>query len=325
MCFLVSMVATAVPLRNLDTAAAEASGLVWGNLARQVRPPGIPAAQLERALVPLYGVTWNRDVLTPNADGGAGNINVLTSNADGGAGNINVLTSNADGGAGNIDRFFCLVRNPPLIRSEYDRLVAFLEEAYLTASLLPHGLSGWRSSAHRRRMEMHCGWERMLAVCAPLSPIGVHLPPNIAAMELSEFHTIPHRCDEPPPPPPPLFPGLIWSISRSVSPDANAAAEHLVSAHAMFTQDALVKDIRRHSAQHATSGKLPIRTHRKLHVPRSFSKLGAARRIRLSKSPDVLPCASGRYIQDATQENLPKQAKGSLPGPASAFRRYTAL
>ena len=85
MFFLVSMVLPAVPLRNSDTAAAEAAGLARGRLARHGGTPGNTAAQLERALVPVYGVSWIRDV----------------------------LTSNAVGGTDNIDRGFCLLRGPP--------------------------------------------------------------------------------------------------------------------------------------------------------------------------------------------------------------------
>ena len=47
--------------------------------------------------------------------------------------------------------------------------------------------------------------------------------------------------------------------------------------------------------------------------------------IRLLKSPDVFPFALGLYVQDSIRPNLPKQAGGSLPGAASAFRFYTAF
>ena len=57
---------TAVPLHNAETAAAAAAGLVCA---------GITAAQLARSSVPVYGVTWNKDVITSDAVGGTDNIN----------------------------------------------------------------------------------------------------------------------------------------------------------------------------------------------------------------------------------------------------------
>lgn len=120
------MVVTAAPLHNADAADVEEAGLVWGRLARLVANPGIAAAQLARAPAPVYWVTWNRDVVTPDAVGRTDSIN----------------------------RICCLLRNPPLLRSEYDRLVAFPKEAYSAASILPPELVEWRASKQRHRLEM---------------------------------------------------------------------------------------------------------------------------------------------------------------------------
>ena len=114
--FLVLMAITKLPPHNADSAASEATGLVWGHLARQVAGPTATSVKLARALVPVYGVTWNRAV----------------------------RTSDAVGGTNEINRVFCLLRNPPLVRSEYGRLVAFILEAYTYSSLFPPELSEWR-------------------------------------------------------------------------------------------------------------------------------------------------------------------------------------
>ena len=104
-----------LPRRNADSAAAEGDGLVWGHLARQVAGPTATAGKLALALAPVYGVTWNSAV----------------------------ITSDAVGGTDNINRVCCLLRNsPPLNRSEYVRLGAFLEEAYTAASLFSSGDGG---------------------------------------------------------------------------------------------------------------------------------------------------------------------------------------
>ena len=101
------MVATTLPLQNVDSAASEAAGLVWGHLARQLAGPSASAAKLARALVPVYGMTWNREV----------------------------TTSPAVGGANEINRVLCLLRNSNLVRSEYDCLAAFMVQAYSHSSI----------------------------------------------------------------------------------------------------------------------------------------------------------------------------------------------
>ena len=73
--FLVCMTLAKIPLRNADSAASEAAGLVWGHLARQVADHTATAAKLARALAPVYGVTWNRAVITSDSVGWTGGIN----------------------------------------------------------------------------------------------------------------------------------------------------------------------------------------------------------------------------------------------------------
>ena len=68
--FLFLMVITTLPRRNADPDASQAAGLVWGHLARQFADPNATAAKLARALVPVYGVTWNIAVITSTAVGG---------------------------------------------------------------------------------------------------------------------------------------------------------------------------------------------------------------------------------------------------------------
>ena len=103
------MVATTVPLSNVDPAVAQAAALAWGHLARQVAGPEASAAKLAQAIVPVYGISWNR----------------------------NVITSQVVGGTNEINRVLCLLRNSNLARSEYARLAAFMKRAYSHSSLFP--------------------------------------------------------------------------------------------------------------------------------------------------------------------------------------------
>ena len=161
MCLFV-MVITTLPRRNADSAASEAAGLVWGHLARQVADPNATATKLARALVPVYGVTWNRAV----------------------------ITSTAVGGTTEINRVCCLLRNSNLARSEYGRLVAFVLEAYSYSSLFPPEMSEWRELAHRHRLEMHFPWGQLLAISLQLVSAGFPLPSNLDEVNIAELHAM---------------------------------------------------------------------------------------------------------------------------------------
>lgn len=132
-----------------------------GHLARQLRAPGITAAQMGRAPVPAHGVTGDRDL----------------------------LTSNAVGGAGNTNRVFFLLGNTGIPPSPArDTTGLSLPQGGLLRPP-PHDLAEWRSLAHRRRLELRFSWEHSLSACVQLTSLGIRLPPNPAALELSEVHT----------------------------------------------------------------------------------------------------------------------------------------
>ena len=117
----------------------------------------------------------------------------------------------------------------------------------------------------------------------------------------------------------------LWSSARTAYAPISSAGEHLTQAHELFTQDSLVKAIRRHSAQFARSGTITTRPSKTIKAPRAFGKLGPAQKIRYLESSAVHPRQVSRFIKDQTQANLLKQVKGSLPGLASAFRYYTSF
>ena len=94
---------TADPIQNLDATTSEGAGLGREHLAHKIGIPGITAALQARALVPVYGATWNKAMLTTI-------------------------------GADRINWAFCLLRNSPVRRSEYERIFAVSKEAFVAAS-----------------------------------------------------------------------------------------------------------------------------------------------------------------------------------------------
>ena len=161
---------------------------------------------------------------------------------------------------------------------------------------------------------MHSPWDQLLAVSLQLVSAGFPLPSNLADVNLSDLHAMASASP---------FPAAFWdawSSARAAIAPISAAGEHLVPAHELFTKDSLVLAIRRRSAQFAVSGQIAVYMKKKLHEARPFTKMGPAQRIRLLGPSDVLPREVGRYVKDATQTNLLKQANESLPGTESAFR-----
>ena len=111
-------------------------------------------------------------------------------------------------------------------------------------------------------------------------------------------------------------------MARTTVVTPTRSAEYPTPAHAVFTQDSLAKAIRKHAAQFASTGQLRIATKKKLHIPRNFSQRGPSQRIKLLQSAALVPSVLDRYVKGATQANLLKQVRGSLPGISSAFRCY---
>ena len=285
------MVVTTVPLSNVDSAVAQAAALAWGHLARQVADPEASAAKLAQAIVPVYGISWNR----------------------------NVITSQAVGGTNEINRVLCLLRNSNLARSEYVRLAAFMKRAYSHSSLFPPEMGEWHDVAQRYRLEMHFPWGQLLATSTQLVAAGFPLPSNLAEVHVSELHSMATAS------PFPVVLRALWSSARMAYAPLSSAGEDLTPAHELFTQDSLVKAIRRHSAQFAHSGTIAAKSSSTIKAPKAFDKMGPARKIRYLKSSAVHPLQVNRFIKDQTQANLLKQVKGSLPGMASAFRCYTSF
>ena len=99
----------------------------------------------------------------------------------------------------------------------------------------------------------------------------------------------------------------------------------LVPDHSAVDKTTLVKEMRDHASHVGRSGKLVLRAARKLHMPRTFGKLGPDQRIKMLRAAALTPSVLGRFVFDATSANIPKQVKGPLPSMASAFRCYASF
>ena len=136
-----------------------------------------------------------------------------------------MITSDAVGGARSINHGFFLLRNPPLIRSEYGRLLAFLREAYSYASLSPPEMREWRELAQRHRLEMNSPWNQISDVSLKPVSDGFPLPSNLGEVYLSESHAMASLS------PFPVVFKAAWSSDRAAFATLSSSGEYLVPAH----------------------------------------------------------------------------------------------
>ena len=283
--------ATLIPAANADTASAAAAKIILADVLRVTNREDASAAFLVKAVLPIYGVVWNRAVIAMVTAEPQLSINKLLQRL----------------------RSSCF---PP---GEYKRLATFFKQAFSAAASFPADLLDWKLLAERFRLESSFGWDALLACCNFFAATGISSPAHLARLSPADFYELSNQSPFPP------AARALWSISRVTINTPSPSAEYLTPAHALFTQDSLVQAIKRHKSQFASTGQLRVATKKKLHIPKNFSRMGPAQRIKLLQSAALVPAVLDRYIKDATQANLLKQVRGSLPGMASAFRCYTAF
>lgn len=83
----------------MDKAQGAAALAIIANLHKQLGAPGLSAADHSRLLVPVYGITWNRNV-------------------------IRTVTTN------ELNRLFVWLRNSLLPAREYERLTTFFYRSF---------------------------------------------------------------------------------------------------------------------------------------------------------------------------------------------------
>ena len=232
----------AVPAHNADIATAAAASLIWGNVARQIDMPKMPASAMSTAIRPVYGVGWNRTI----ADKAA---------------------------TRRINDVLARIRNSALPAQEYRRLVAMFLEDYHSANSFPSESWAWRQTAERFRLDPTFGWARFwnCVLFYTRMVFGYHLiwgrlPPR-------KLHVLVEGC------PSPQLLRTFWSITRTMD-SYPASADCLDPDHTAFTHESLVRTAMAHSKQFASTGKLRVRTANKRHLPRPLAVWAQLRRSR---------------------------------------------
>ena len=155
-----SPMTTSVPIENADTVRAAAATIIWDNLARRISARDATAAALRVAVMAVYGISWNRAVIT-----------ALTTNR------IN-------------DVLPLLKRYTSFPAREYTRLADFLKESYSVSADFPPELLAWRQLAQQLRLELSHGWDAVLSTALFLQVQGTLSPSNLGVLSPAEFQLL---------------------------------------------------------------------------------------------------------------------------------------
>ena len=274
-------------LEDSDAAISAAADIAWPHLARVIGERNHTTDEMRKAALAAYGIRWNRAVLET------------------------LITDRVN---------FDLSRLPKsdFPEMEYDRLSSFLKEAYSASDPLPSELLEWGTLAGQIRLDLSAGRGAVLQAATFLQAHGLSTPFHLGVLPPAEFYPLSED-----------FPNAallrpLWAAARATSASPTQGA-FLAPDHSAVDKTALVKALKAHAPQVDRSGKLVLRTARKLHLPRKFGPMGPAQRIKILRAAALAPRAMGRFVFDAASDNLLKQVKGSLPSMASAFRCYTAF
>lgn len=225
-----------MPPENMEVAQTAAATLVVDHLSKVLGSPSFPPSAIAGALTPFYGVTWNRKVLT------------------------SITTNRMNYELGRLRRSSCPA-------GEYDRLTAFLLQAYLAHGLFPPGAEEWQMLAGRFRLNSSREWGE-IASCVPfLGERGVSTPVQLSNLPAEALENLRQGS------PAPLIIRSLWSIARTTFCRA-ASSSFPLPEHKSFSGSHLIRAIARHSAQAARGRKLTVHLSPRLRKLKNFRKVG---------------------------------------------------
>ena len=266
----------------MELAHTAAATLVVDHLSKVLGAPSLPKSAIAQAVIPFYGVNWNRKIIT--------SITTNRTNYEMGRRRRSVL---------------------PL--KEYERLVDFLLQAYLAHGLFPPGMEEWKLLADRFRLATSHEWEEIAALMPFSQARGISTPLQVSDIPPDGLDALFGAC------PSPLLIRSFWRIARATFAQP-AAPTFSLPGHKSFAGKQRVSAIKRHSKQASLDRKLTAHLSPQLKKVRNFDKMGQAQRIRKLPEAKLDPRTLGKFVFCSTQANLIKQARGSLPAIASAFR-----
>ena len=264
--------------------AIAAASLVMGSINKAANDPKASARSLPRALVPAFGIAWNKEV-------------------------TQALPRDSP------NKLLLKLRNSPLPRWHYDRLADLFKAAYAHPySLIPEW-DEWKHLADSCVLDRRFSQGEIATSISFLTAKSVPGPGALAILDAGAVEVIAGAAPSAGPV------RTLWRLART-SMTAVSSNEHLPIPESGRTAEVFKAAVKR--CQWSLGRTLPSRPiiRRRMGAPGSFGRLGPAQKIGVLKQLKTRPAQVRRFIKDNTHRNLMKQVRGSLPSVASALNCY---
>ena len=266
---------------QLNLAITAAASLVMDSMNRAANDPKATARSLPHAILPAFGISWNRDI-------------------------IQSLARDA------VNQLLLKLMNSPSPRLHYDNLAGMFKTAFPRPySLIPEW-DEWKHLVDAFMLDRRFSQEDIAHSVTFLTAKSVPDPGTLALLDAGAIEII----DGEAPNAGPIR--TLWRLPRTsmadVSPD-----EHLPLPESGRAADVFKTAANR--CLWSMDPEFPPRPiiRKRLNAPISFAKLGPAQKIGVLKRLKTAPVQVRRFIRGNTQRNLLKQARGSLPSVVSAL------
>ena len=216
------------------------------DLQRNLGTPRLTASDHAKLLTPVYGLTWNRNVIT-------------------------TATAN------EIARLFVRIRNSH--PSERIRAVNdIFNRASEASNQLPSDLWEWKMLAGRLRLESTHGWPSLLAAASFLKGRGLANPAALAALPAEGLEFLGQTEGRA------VIIRALWGIARCTFVPSDSSS-CLVPQRQEFAMDHLVMEFQRRKAQFARSGKIRVRISPEIKQKQSSLHVGPMKKPANSPRP----------------------------------------
>ena len=243
---------------HMDLAIAAAATVVMESMTNAANRHAATARSLSTAILPAFGIRWNRNV-------------------------INAVTR------GWIDNLLLKLRNSPTPRLRYDKLAAMSQTAFGNPYSLNPERDEWKQLADSYVLDKRFYQEVIAQTITFLSVRRIPDPGALAVLGAGAIETMATAA----PDAGPLR--TIWRLSRTAAA-AVAPNEHLALPDSVLSDDAFKRaDIRCIWPMGRRHPNRPI-IRLQLKAPPSFGKMGPSHRIGALKKLKTAPYKVGRFI-----------------------------
>ena len=269
---------------HLNQAITAAASLVMDSINKAANDPKATARSLANALVPAFGIAWNKEI-------------------------IQALPRDSP------NKLLLKLRNSPLPRWHYEKLADLFKAAHAHPySLIPEWAE-WKNLADSFMLDRRFSQEDIATSISFLTAKSVPDPGALALLEAGAVEVLAGAAPNAGPV------RTLWRLART-SMSAISSNEHLPIPDAGWSANSFKTAVKRAQwSLQRTLPPLPI-IRRRLGAPACFARLGPSQKIGVLKRLKNNPVQVRRFIKDNTQRNLLKQIRGSLPSVVSALNCY---